>query len=135
MNLTINRKNESEFYCEITDELDAITGICPKDDSNYWRHYIVEDKRTTGERGLAIRLPVGATGGIWIDSEGVITEILISSIPTFNIYPTDINELLKKFIGSKFENYQSKTECTSSKVWEILPYSYYTEEGVKEVEE
>ncbi len=105
MDLTVRRKNDSEFYCELTDELDKIAGIEPKGDYCSWRHYINDDRYKAYDICLPIRLPGGTIDCVYISKDNIITEIFITSGGFINIYPKEINEILRKYIGAKLLNY------------------------------
>lgn len=93
----------NEFFCDITDELDRLAEIKTNDEYYSWRHYILADKYCKNERCLAIRIPGGTVGGVWLDKGGVITRIEVDTNYVVKTYPKDVNELIKKFIGCKIE--------------------------------
>lgn len=93
----------NEFFCDITDELDRLAEIKTNDEYYSSRHYILADKYCRNERCLAIRIPGGTVGGVWLDNGGVITRIEVDTNYVVKTYPKDVNELIKKFIGCKIE--------------------------------
>ena len=94
----------NEFFCEITDELDRLAGIKTNDEGYSWRHYILADKFCIKQRCLAIRIPGGTVGGIWIDDNGFITKITVDTNYVVKTYPEDVNEQIQKFVGCKIES-------------------------------
>lgn len=98
-----NYEDFNEFFCEVTDELDKLAGLTRDDEYYSWRHYILADNLCVKERCLAIRIPGGTVGGIWLNKGGVITRIEVDPNYVVKTYPKDVNELIKKFIGCKIE--------------------------------
>ena len=52
---------------------------------------------------LAIRVPGGTVGGIWIDKNNMITKIVIDTNYVVKTYPDDVNDLMVKYIREKIE--------------------------------
>ena len=53
---------------------------------------------------LAIRIPGGTVGGIWINDENIIMKVFVN--PEYYVvkkYSADINEKLAHFVGEKIE--------------------------------
>ncbi len=97
-------KNEREFYCELTDELDKLAKLdLNKKELYQWRHYIVADERCIKMKCLAIRIPGGTVGGVWFDDDRVITNIIVDTDYVVKTYSKDVNEQIKKFIGYRIE--------------------------------
>lgn len=95
----------NEYFCEITDELDRLAGIVKKDDEFYsWKHYILADDFCVKERCLAIRIPGGTVGGIWINEDNVITKIEVDTNYVVKTYPKDVNIQIQKYVGCKIDN-------------------------------
>lgn len=89
----------NEYFCDITDELDRLAGIERDDDYHSWRHYILADKLCVKEKCLAIRIPGGTVGDIWINDNGSVTKIRVVTNYVVGTYPKDVNEQIQKFIG------------------------------------
>jgi len=90
-----------EYYCDLTYELDSLSGI----DKCYasYKHYILADSFCRKEKCLAIRVPGCTVGGIWIDDENRITKISMSGNYVFKSYPDNINDVMEKYVGTKIE--------------------------------
>ena len=96
----------AEYHCEITDELDKLCGFSNNED-DIFRNYILDTRDVFGD-ALAIRIPGRTTGSIYLDENNIITSCVIqeslcgnSSKPYY--YPSNTNEILKKYIGTKLE--------------------------------
>lgn len=90
-----------EYYCDLTRELNQILGLSP---DQYWKHYILADDSMIKDKCLAIRIPGGTVGGIWINDENIITKIFVyTDYYVIEKYPADINEKLAHFVGEKIE--------------------------------
>lgn len=91
-----------EYYCDLTREMDQIIGISP---DQYWKHYVLyADELMKKDKCLAIRIPGGTVGGIWINDENIITKIFVyTDYYVIEKYPADINEKLAHFVGEKIE--------------------------------
>lgn len=100
-----NRKSvfNYDYVCELTKELDELAKLTGKKFYDVFYHYIVVDKYCKKEKCLAIRVPGGTVGGIWIDDSNVITKIVVDTDYVVKSYPSDVNELIKKFIGTVIE--------------------------------
>lgn len=94
-------EDSNEYFCDITDELDRLAGIERDDNYHSWRHYILADKLCIKEKCLAIRIPGGTVGGIWINDDGTITRIEVDVDYVVKTYPQDVNEQIQKFVGDK----------------------------------
>lgn len=66
-------------------------------------HYIYADNEFRKKGCLALRVPGGTVGGIWVDKNNVITKIKIDTEYVVKTYPSNVNELIKKFIETKIE--------------------------------
>lgn len=75
-----NRKHfENQYRCELTKELDILSKLSEHHSYDLFHHYILADNCVKKEKCLAIRVPGGTVGGIWIDYENVITKIVINT--------------------------------------------------------
>lgn len=95
--------DEQEFVCDLTKELDEVSGISNSQYYNLHHHYILADEWCREGKCLAIRVPGGTVGGIWIDDNNVITDIIIDRNYVVKTYPNNVNELMKKYIGKFIE--------------------------------
>lgn len=96
MKLFPRYKELHEYYSELTLYLDKLAEFKPE---TLLKHYILMDN----SKCLAIRIPGGTVGGIWIDNDYKIIDILIDTNYIVHTYPSDINEKMKKYIGEKIE--------------------------------
>ena len=100
-----NRKTvfNYEYTCELTKELDSLAKLTDKEFYDVFYHYIVADEYCKKQKCLAIRVPGGTVGGIWIDDNNVITKIVIDTGYVVKTYPSNVNDLVQKFVGDTFE--------------------------------
>ena len=92
-----------EYRCDLTKELDDISGISKQHYYDMFHHYILADEWCRNQKCLAIRVPGGTVGGIHFDDNNVITKIVIDTDYVVKTYPKSINELIQKFIGEIIE--------------------------------
>jgi len=93
-----SNKNFYKAICELTKELDKILNL-----NDFFRHYILIDDYYKDIKFLPIRVPGKTVGNIWIDDNNVITKIIFETNCIINLYPENINELVKNFIGTVIE--------------------------------
>lgn len=97
-----NHFTDDEYVCELTKELDELAKI-----SDYRKcgfcHYILADNYCKKEKCLAIRVPGGTVGSVWIDDNDVITKIVIDTDYVIKTYPNNVNGLMEKYIGEVIE--------------------------------
>ena len=101
-----NRRSvfNDEYVCELTKELDVLAEFINKEFYDVFFHYIVVDNWCKKEKCLAIRVPGGTVGSIYLDDNNVITKIYIDTEYVVKSYPSDVNELIeKKFVGEVIE--------------------------------
>lgn len=104
MKLEIRRKSTpDEYRCELTKELDLLAGLTQRDSYNIFYHYIFADSCCKKEKCLAIRVPGGTVGDLWIDDNNVITKIVIDTDYVIKTYPNDVNDMIQRFIGETIE--------------------------------
>lgn len=94
---------KDEHRCELTKELDFLAKLSESEYYNFFYHYILADDWCKKENCLAIRVPGGTVGGIWIDENNVITKIVVDTEYVVKTYPSDVNELIQKFVGEVIE--------------------------------
>ena len=92
-----------EYRCDLTKELDNVSGISKVHNYDMFHHYILADKWCKKERCLAIRVPGGTVGGIYFDNNNAITQIVIDTDYVVKTYPSNINELVQKYVGEVIE--------------------------------
>lgn len=95
--------SKNEFCCDLTKELDEISGISQKQYYNLYHHYILADEWCRENKCLAIRVPGGTVGGVWVDKNNVITKISVDTDYVIKTYPSDVNELMKRYVGEILE--------------------------------
>lgn len=87
-----------EYFCEVTKFLDNIT---ERKRSLMLKHYILALPCDFSGGVLPIRLPGSTVGGVFIDKNNIITKVIIDGNYYKDIYPENINETLKKYVGEK----------------------------------
>lgn len=92
-----------EYRCDLTKELDKISGISKCHCYDMFHHYILADDWCKNKKCLAIRVPGGTVGDIHFDNNNIITKIVIDTNYVVKTYPVNINELIQKFIGEVIE--------------------------------
>ncbi len=68
-----------------------------------FHHYILADEWCRNQKCLAIRVPGGTVEGIHFDDNSIITKIVVDTNYVVKTYPSNINELIQKFIGEVIE--------------------------------
>lgn len=104
-NLKLERRESvsEEYRCNFTRELDNISGISKLHYYDMFHHYILANEWCRKEKCLAIRVPGGTVGGIHFDDNNVITKIVIDTDYVVKTYPTNVNDLIQKFVGEVIE--------------------------------
>lgn len=92
-----------EYRCELTKMLDDLSGISKKYYYDMFHHYVLADEWCRNQNCLAIRVSGGTVGGIHYDDKNVITKIIVDTNYVVKTYPSNINELIQKFVGEKIE--------------------------------
>ena len=92
-----------EYICELTKKLDLLAELIDKEFYDVFYHYIVADGYCKADKCLAIRVPGGTVGGIWLDDNNVITKIVIDTDYVVKTYPSNINDLIQDFVGEVIE--------------------------------
>lgn len=93
-----------EYRCDLTKKLDDISGISKQQhyyDSFY--HYILADELYKNQKRLAIRVPGGTVGCVYFDDNDVITKIVVDTNYVVKTYPTNVNEIIQRFVGEVIE--------------------------------
>lgn len=98
-----NEWSKTEFRCALTKELDALSKIDESEFYDLFHHYIVADRIAIKDKCLLIRVPGGTLGGIWLDENNTITKIHVDTDYVVKTYPSNINELIQKFVGEVIE--------------------------------
>lgn len=91
------------YRCDLTKELDDISGISKQYYYHMFYHYILADEWCKNQKCLAIRVPGGTVGGIYFDDNGVITKIVVDTNYVVKTYPTNVNEIIQRFVGEVIE--------------------------------
>lgn len=92
---------KGEYVCELTVDLDKIAGL-DTENKPFYCHYLL-DSFVNDKSILPIRVPGGTVGGIRLDENNAIIDIKIDRNYTIKTYPEDINEVMKKYIGTIVE--------------------------------
>ena len=98
-----NEWSKTEFRCALTKELDLLSKIDTSKYYDLFHHYLLVDQIGIKEKCLAIRVPGGTVGGIWIDENNAITNIRINTDYVVKTYASNVNELMQKFVGEIIE--------------------------------
>ena len=98
-----NEWSKTEFRCALTQKLDALSKIDTSKCYDLFHHYILVDHIGIEEKCLAIRVPGGTVGGIWINENNIITKIHVDTDYVVRTYPSNVNELIQKFVGEAIE--------------------------------
>lgn len=89
-------KNDHDYVNDLTKEIDKyLDGKWPE----YWCTYIYGNK-PNHHGWYSFRFPGATRGGIKVDKDNIIEKIEFFRDITF-IYKDDVEEAIKKFIGSK----------------------------------
>lgn len=91
----------NEYNCSITDELNDLSEYKAK--TKAYGHYILFDDSFVKDKVIPIRVIGGTVGAIKIDDNLIITDIIIDTEYVVKTYPTNVNELMKHWIGEKIE--------------------------------
>ena len=92
----------SEYLCELTTELDDLAKLDNGKEFHLF-HYIVLDDCAIDDKCLPIRVYGGTVGAILFDDNNVITQITIQTDYVVRTYPSNINEVVQKYIGQKLD--------------------------------
>ena len=92
-----------EYRCDLTRELDNLSSISKLHYYDMFHHYILVDDWCKNQKCLAIRVPGGTVGGIDFDDNNIITKIVIDTDYVVKTYPTNVNNLIQKFVGEVLE--------------------------------
>ncbi|RKI83825.1 hypothetical protein D7V90_08005 [bacterium 1xD42-87] len=104
-NLKLERRKSvcEEYRCDLTKELDDMSGISKQHYYDMFHHYILADEWCKKEKCLAIRVPGGTVGGIHFNDNNTITKIVIDIDYVVKTYPSNVNDLIQKYIGEVIE--------------------------------
>lgn len=98
-----NNWHTTDFRCDLTRRLDEISQINQSPYYDLYHHYILIDKIALEEQILAIRVPGGTVGAIWIDKDNKIVKIEIDRDYVIKTYPLNTHEIIADFIGETIE--------------------------------
>ena len=92
----------SEYLSELTTELDNLAKLDNGKEFHLF-HYIVLDDYSIKEKCLPIRVYGGTVGAIWFDDNNIITKIFIDVNYVVKSYPSNVNEIVQKYVGQNIE--------------------------------
>lgn len=104
-NLKLERRKSvcEEYRCDLTKELDDMSGISKQHYYDMFHHYILADEWCKKEKCLAIRVPGGTVGGIHFNGNNTITKIVIDIDYVVKTYPSNVNDLIQKYVEEVIE--------------------------------
>lgn len=104
-NLKLERRKSvcEEYRCDLTKELDDMSGISKQHYYDMFHHYILADEWCKKEKCLAIRVPGGTVGGVHFNDNNTITKIVIDIDYVVKTYPSNVNDLIQKYVGEVIE--------------------------------
>lgn len=94
---------KTEFRCDLTHRLDELSQLNQSPYYDLYHHYILIDKIALEEQILAIRVPGGTVGAIWVDKDNKIVKIQIDRDYVIKTYPLNTHEIIAEFIGETIE--------------------------------
>lgn len=103
MKLEDRKVFNGQYRCTLTKELDALAKLSENHYYEQFHHYILADDYCKKEKCLAIRVPGGTVGGVWIDDNNVINKIVVDADYVVKTYPDNVNELIQKYVGEIIE--------------------------------
>ena len=92
-----------KYRCDLTKELDDMSGISKQHYYDMFHHYILADEWCRNQKCLAIRVPGGTVGGIHFDDNSIIIKIVVDTNYVVKTYLANVNELIQKFVGEIIE--------------------------------
>lgn len=93
-----------EFYCALTEMLDKGSSMTKGLAGGIYKHYVLVDDWSLNERRLAIRLPGRTWGGIGIDADMVVTDIVMDETgfeTNTRPYSEDLLRNIQQFVGCR----------------------------------
>ena len=104
-NLKLERRKSvcEEYRCDLTKELDDMSGISKQHYYDMFHHYILADEWCKKEKCLAIRVLGGTVGGIHFNDNNTITKIVIDIDYVVKTYPSNVDDLIQKYVGEVIE--------------------------------
>ena len=97
-----------EIFNNLTQRLDELSDRQRLKEENpefkrFYSHYLYEARRDFGTGAIAIRVPGGTVGSVFVDSNGIISHINIATDYVVS-YSDNINKIINnEFIGKKLE--------------------------------
>lgn len=95
--------NKTTFRCDLTYLLDELALLDQMPCYDLHHHYILIDNIALEEKILPIRVPGGTVGAVWINEDNEIIMINIDNDCVVKTYPSNVNELMQKFVGEIIE--------------------------------
>lgn len=96
-----------EYRCELTKELDALSGLDRQHFYHFFNHYLIVDKDNINnpeKNPLALRVPGGTVGAIYIDNDFKIVRIALDTNYVVKTYVPNVVDIInEKYIGYKIE--------------------------------
>ena len=100
--MELEHKFLSDYVCDLTRELDSLSGIDKRPDWVY--HYLMLHTCFDPDRSIPIRVPGGMVGALDYDEENRITAVHISIDYVVKTYPRNIKQLIEsKYLGQVIE--------------------------------
>lgn len=103
LELTKGYGDMREYQCELTRELDKLSGIDKEEYYYIYFHYMLRDKWHDDNKCFSIRVPGGTLGIVRYDDDFKIISLEVDTDYVVETYPRNVNELIQKYIGVKIE--------------------------------
>ena len=95
--------NKTNFRCDLTYLLDELSLLDQMPCYDLHNHYLLIDNIALEEKILPIRVPGGTVGAAWINEDNEIIMIEIDTDYVVKTYPSNVNEVIQKFVGEFIE--------------------------------
>lgn len=95
--------NKTNFRCDLTYLLDELSLLDQMPCYDLHHHYLLIDNIALEENILPIRVPGGTVGAVWINKDNEIIMIKVDKDYVVKTYPSNVDEVIQKFVGEFIE--------------------------------